>query len=69
MVAVWMPNGTLYAFLGKDGDRLSITDRFGLVGQLLRSGNNGVISGLHQLQDIATGLEYRKLSIVLLQTT
>ncbi|KIJ10531.1 hypothetical protein PAXINDRAFT_16449 [Paxillus involutus ATCC 200175] len=31
MVAVWMPNGTLYAFLGKDGDRLSITDRFGLL--------------------------------------
>ncbi|KIJ06542.1 hypothetical protein PAXINDRAFT_20266 [Paxillus involutus ATCC 200175] len=36
MVAMWMPNGTLHAFLEKHGDGLSITDQFGLLQGIAR---------------------------------
>jgi hypothetical protein len=46
MVAMWMPNGTLQAFLKKHKDELSISDQFGLVGEPLALRNNYVTSRL-----------------------
>jgi hypothetical protein len=61
MICPWADNGALTGFLERQQDKLSSLDKFSLVGSIFKYFKALVELVKYQLNDIALGLQYRKL--------